>query len=125
MSDVRELTPEFFYLPEFLLNADNLELGERQSVRPSPSTHTYAQAICACVPACGCTSIPSQGEPVGDVQLPPWAHGDAHEFVRKHRQALECPCVRHSTARTAATGLLCVGRGLGEEGWLGRGRVSA
>ena len=29
MSDVRELTPEFFYLPEFLTNCNALEFGER------------------------------------------------------------------------------------------------
>ena len=29
MSDVRELTPEFFYLPEFLTNCNVLEFGER------------------------------------------------------------------------------------------------
>ena len=29
MSDVRELTPEFFYLPEFLTNYNALEFGER------------------------------------------------------------------------------------------------
>lgn len=28
MSDVRELTPEFFYLPEFLTNCNAMELGE-------------------------------------------------------------------------------------------------
>lgn len=28
MSDVRELTPEFFYLPEFLTNANHFELGK-------------------------------------------------------------------------------------------------
>jgi len=31
VSDVRELIPEFFYLPEFLLNLENLHLGETQS----------------------------------------------------------------------------------------------
>lgn len=29
MSDVRELTPEFFYLPEFLTNCNALEFGKR------------------------------------------------------------------------------------------------
>ena len=29
-SDVKELTPEFFYLPEFLRNADGFCLGQRQ-----------------------------------------------------------------------------------------------
>ncbi|CAN6439603.1 unnamed protein product [Victoria cruziana] len=59
-SDVKELIPEFFYMPEFLENRFNLNLGEKQS-----------------------------GEKVGDVLLPPWAKGSAREFIRKHREALE------------------------------------
>ena len=61
LSDVKELTPEFFYLPDFLLNGNHLDLGVRQR----------------------------SGAAVGDVELPPWAHGSAEEFVRRHRQALE------------------------------------
>lgn len=30
MSDVRELIPEFFYLPEFLTNANHFEFGKCQ-----------------------------------------------------------------------------------------------
>jgi hypothetical protein len=30
-SDVKELIPEFYYLPEFLENRFNLDLGEKQS----------------------------------------------------------------------------------------------
>ncbi|XP_056350777.1 WD repeat- and FYVE domain-containing protein 4 [Oenanthe melanoleuca] len=60
MSDVRELTPEFFYLPEFLTNANHFELGCMQD-----------------------------GTVLGDVQLPPWADGDPHKFILLHRQALE------------------------------------
>ncbi|CAK9143767.1 unnamed protein product [Ilex paraguariensis] len=59
-SDVKELIPEFFYLPEFVENRFDLDLGEKQS-----------------------------GEKVGDVLLPPWAKGSAREFIRKHREALE------------------------------------
>ncbi|CAL5357461.1 unnamed protein product [Camellia sinensis] len=59
-SDVKELIPEFFYMPEFLENRFNLDLGEKQS-----------------------------GEKVGDVVLPPWAKGSCREFIRKHREALE------------------------------------
>ncbi|KAL2554423.1 Beige/BEACH domain [Forsythia ovata] len=59
-SDVKELIPEFFYLPEFLENRFNLDLGEKQS-----------------------------GEKVGDVLLPPWAKGSTKEFIGKHREALE------------------------------------
>ncbi len=28
MADVKELIPEFFYLPEFLLNSNNFDLGK-------------------------------------------------------------------------------------------------
>ncbi|KAJ7522141.1 hypothetical protein O6H91_19G085400 [Diphasiastrum complanatum] len=59
-SDVKELIPEFFYLPEFLENRFDLDLGIKQS-----------------------------GKTVDDVLLPPWAKGSAHEFIRKHREALE------------------------------------
>lgn len=60
-SDVRELIPEFFHCPEFLLNLNKLSLGSRQE----------------------------GGEPIGDVELPPWAHGDPRLFVELHREALE------------------------------------
>lgn len=30
---------------------------------------------------------------VGDVVLPPWANGSVREFIRKHREALECDYV--------------------------------
>lgn len=36
-------------------------------------------------------TVPKQdGSQLGDVELPPWANGSAHEFVRLHREALEC-----------------------------------
>ncbi|XP_046392591.1 WD repeat and FYVE domain-containing protein 3 isoform X2 [Ischnura elegans] len=64
MSDVKELIPEFFYLPEFLVNSNNFDLGCKQS-----------------------------GVQLGDVVLPPWAKGDPVEFIRAHRLALECDYV--------------------------------
>ncbi|XP_076455501.1 WD repeat and FYVE domain-containing protein 3-like isoform X2 [Babylonia areolata] len=60
MADVKELIPEFFYLPDFLLNKNNFDLGCKQN-----------------------------GVQLDDVILPPWAKGDAREFIRIHRQALE------------------------------------
>ncbi|XP_070696577.1 WD repeat- and FYVE domain-containing protein 4 [Pempheris klunzingeri] len=60
MGDVRELVPEFFYLPDFLLNSNHIQLG--------------------CM---------EDGTTLGDVELPPWAKGDPQEFIRVHREALE------------------------------------
>ncbi|XP_021499136.2 WD repeat- and FYVE domain-containing protein 4 isoform X2 [Meriones unguiculatus] len=67
MSDVRELTPEFFYLPEFLTNCNAVEFGCMQD-----------------------------GTTMGDVQLPPWADGDPRKFISLHRQALESDFVSSS-----------------------------
>ncbi|XP_056659204.1 WD repeat and FYVE domain-containing protein 3 isoform X15 [Monodelphis domestica] len=64
MADVKELIPEFFYLPEFLLNSNNFDLGCKQN-----------------------------GTKLGNVILPPWAKGDPREFIRVHREALECDYV--------------------------------
>ncbi|CAI6093798.1 unnamed protein product [Clonostachys chloroleuca] len=64
-TDVRELTPEFFCLPEFLTNMNDYDFGRRQS----------------------------NGVKVDDVILPPWAKGDPKIFIAKHREALESPYV--------------------------------
>lgn len=58
--DVKELVPEFFYLPAFLENVNSIDFGRDQS-----------------------------GTQVDSVHLPPWAHGSATEFVRMNREALE------------------------------------
>ncbi|OXA60252.1 WD repeat and FYVE domain-containing protein 3 [Folsomia candida] len=60
MADVKELIPEFFYLPDFLMNNNNFDLGNKQN-----------------------------GVALNDVILPPWAKGDAREFIRVNRMALE------------------------------------
>lgn len=65
MADVRELIPEFFYLPEFLTNSNNYNFGMKQGT----------------------------DEMISDVQLPPWAKGDPKIFIAKHREALESPYV--------------------------------
>ncbi|KAM5487377.1 Beige protein-like 1 [Microsporum audouinii] len=65
MTDVRELIPEFFYLPEFLSNSNNYDFGVRQST----------------------------GQTIDSVELPPWAKGDPKIFIAKHREALESPYV--------------------------------
>jgi len=60
-NDGKELIPEFFYLPEFLSNSNQFDLGKLQS------TNKF----------------------LNDVQLPPWAHESSEEFIRIHRLALE------------------------------------
>ncbi|XP_036321880.1 WD repeat and FYVE domain-containing protein 3 isoform X2 [Rhagoletis pomonella] len=64
MADVKELIPEFFYLPEFLSNGNNFDLGTKQN-----------------------------GDTLNHVILPPWAKQDPREFIRVHRSALECDYV--------------------------------
>ena len=65
MTDVRELIPEFFYLPEFLTNSNGYNFGLRQGA----------------------------GGTIDNVILPPWAKGDPKIFIAKHREALESPYV--------------------------------
>ncbi|XP_059485723.1 lysosomal-trafficking regulator isoform X2 [Neocloeon triangulifer] len=66
-TDVKELIPEFFFLPEFLLNSEGFSLGIRQN-----------------------------GERVNHVQLPPWCEGSPRSFILAHRQALESDYVREN-----------------------------
>lgn len=64
-TDVRELIPEFFYLPDFLTNMNGYDFGERQG----------------------------KAGKVDHVILPPWAKGDPKIFIQKNREALESPYV--------------------------------
>ncbi len=59
-TDFKELIPEFFFLPEFLMNNENFNFGLRQS-----------------------------GERVHNVHLPIWCRNNARLFVLINRQALE------------------------------------
>ncbi|EGD77683.1 beige/BEACH domain-containing protein [Salpingoeca rosetta] len=59
-ADVKELIPEFFYLPEFLVNVNGYDMGTRQNTAD-----------------------------VGDVELPPWANNSPRVFVRTLAAALE------------------------------------
>mmetsp|Transcript_42211 Transcript_42211/g.96780 ORF Transcript_42211/g.96780 Transcript_42211/m.96780 type:complete len:532 (-) Transcript_42211:23-1618(-) len=59
LADVKELIPEFYYLPDFLVNRSRFQLGVRQD-----------------------------GQQVDNVKLPPWA-ATAEEFIVLHRRALE------------------------------------
>ncbi|KAH9262136.1 hypothetical protein BASA82_000814 [Batrachochytrium salamandrivorans] len=59
-TDVRELIPEFFYLPDFLINTNKFKFGVKQT-----------------------------GEVIDNVFLPPWAKNDASLFIQTNREALE------------------------------------
>ena len=65
LSDVRELIPEFYYLPDFLKNVNKYNFGFREG----------------------------DNEIVNHVKLPPWAKEDPEIFINKHREALESPYV--------------------------------
>ncbi|XP_055738249.1 neurobeachin-like [Salvelinus fontinalis] len=58
-ADVKELIPEFYYLPEMFANSSGYELGQRED-----------------------------GTPVSDIELPAWAK-KPEDFVRINRMALE------------------------------------
>lgn len=66
-TDVKELLPEFFTLPEMLENGEGFDFGVCQG-----------------------------GERVSHVQLPAWANHSARLFTLVHRQALESDMVRES-----------------------------
>ncbi|KAL2621191.1 hypothetical protein R1flu_001396 [Riccia fluitans] len=59
MNDVKELVPELFYMPEILVNNNELYFGKTQ-----------------------------KGEIIGNVKIPPWAANPV-DFIQKHRAALE------------------------------------
>ena len=59
-TDVRELIPEFFYLPQMFLNENKFNFGKKQT-----------------------------GEVIDNVLLPRWAKGDPRLFIKLHREALE------------------------------------
>ncbi|KAK4744867.1 hypothetical protein SAY87_011179 [Trapa incisa] len=59
MSDVKELVPELFYLPEVLTNNNSIDFGTTQL-----------------------------GDKLDTVKLPPWAESPV-DFIHKHRKALE------------------------------------
>ena len=68
--DVKELIPEFFTSPSFLINVNDFNLGVNQ-----------------------------HGQRVNDVELPPWANGDAREFIRLHNQVRHWSAVCHCPER--------------------------
>ena len=67
---VKELVPEFFYLPQIFTNSNKEIYGKTQ-----------------------------EGDFVDDVNLPNWANGNVHLFLIKHQQALESEFVYKNVSR--------------------------
>ena len=68
-SDVKELVPEFFYLPEVFTNGNNIDFGTR-----------------------------TDGIKLGDVGLPPWAKNSPEKFIKLHVRLLRANmyhCIHH------------------------------
>ena len=61
MANVKELLPEFYSVPDFLFNVNDIDMGQHGGT----------------------------GERLNHVLLPPWARGDPARFVALQRQALE------------------------------------
>ncbi|KAL4484225.1 hypothetical protein ABPG72_003509 [Tetrahymena utriculariae] len=72
-SDLKELIPEFFFLPDFLRNKSELDFGERQ-MRQHMNTENQQE---------------KKDLKVNHVELPPWSYGSPHLFVQLQRAALE------------------------------------
>ena len=64
-SDLRELIPEFFCLPEMFYNLNDLNLGEITDEKTK------------------------ENKLVNDIEMPPWSRSDAYIFIKKHRELLE------------------------------------
>ena len=64
-SDLRELIPEFFCLPEMFYNLNDLNLGEIFDEQTK------------------------KAKQVNDILLPPWAKNDGYNFIKLHREMLE------------------------------------
>lgn len=100
MADVKELIPEFFYLPEFLLNSNNFDLGKyRETLAKARNDWPFhfSEFIISILVFCfvffclGLSGAKQNGTKLADVILPPWAKGDPREFIRVHREVRNKP----------------------------------
>jgi WD repeat and FYVE domain-containing protein 3 len=91
MADVKELIPEFFYLPDFLLNSNKFDLGTRTTCNPSMAIDVLFVL-----------GKKQNGVALNDVLLPEWSKNDPREFIRIHRMvrqtslsiSIDCWCSR-------------------------------
>lgn len=112
-ADVKELTPEFYYLPDFLENGNAYHLGTRQvgwvkylmGWRRRDPRARCAVLILGCIQVAAVQSeafsrlqpvyclrpFLQDGVRLGDVRLPAWAGTSPHTFIHAMREALEGP----------------------------------
>lgn len=93
-TDVKELIPEFFYLPEFLSNSESMTTTSTllffvlmcsfPGVHKQQCSSDDVSSICAGFDFGECQT----GERVDHVILPPWARDSPRLFVLKHRQVM-------------------------------------
>jgi predicted amino acid-binding ACT domain protein len=97
LQDVKELIPEFFFLPDFLCNINGYEMGFA-AIRKELRSRSVSSVSCDDLARkngsydAGMNQDEEEsqlGLRVGDVELPPWAHDSPKEFIRLHRAALE------------------------------------
>jgi hypothetical protein len=74
MADVKELVPEFFYLPDFLLNTNKFDLGMILIELFSIGNFLFFNS-----------GKKQSGLALNDVILPAWSKNDCREFIRIHR----------------------------------------
>jgi neurobeachin-like protein 1/2 len=86
-SDVKELIPEFYTTPEMFCNLNKFDFG---------TTQQGFNCHFTCLASHNATYLLNlhewPGKSIDNVKLPPWAK-NAHDFVKKNREALECDYV--------------------------------
>lgn len=98
-SDVKELIPEFFFLPEFLTNKNGigfqfkilcLSMGSNSDIIVTSILFPYISLLLLLGFDFG---VRQSGIRVNEVLLPPWCKQNPRLFILIHRQALESEAV--------------------------------
>ena len=87
VQDAKELVPEAYYLPDMFEFPEAADAFYSFAPKHHDARSSEGGAKTSAVLAQ--KRLRSDGEAVGDVNLPPWAEGSAHKFVSTMRQALE------------------------------------
>ena len=81
-SDVRELIPELFCMPEILLNNNDFNLGEiKDSSVKESETESDSDT--------DTENTKVKMKEIQEVEMPKWCNNNAYDFIKKHREILE------------------------------------